>query len=159
MPQREAEPALPGPAQSPLRTWAGLYSLFFVAALLVYSVSLSGPFISDDLLYITHNVFVRDFTVANLREILDPQGAPTTYTANYAPLHLLSHALEWRVFGMEVGGYHLVNVALYALSAVLLCAWYRDSGLRQLPAFVGAVLFLLHPGPSSRPCAPGSTSG
>jgi hypothetical protein len=121
------------------------YAVALAIALLIYLPSLGGPFLSDDSIYLTHNPQVQAVTVENLLEILDPAGDLALRTANYAPLHLLAHMAEWALFGESMPGYHLVNVALHALVAVLLIGLLRDSGVAPRWAALGGLLFLVHP--------------
>jgi tetratricopeptide (TPR) repeat protein len=114
-------------------------------ALLVYRAALAGPFVSDDLLYIANNATVRELDRQGLPALLDPFGAPTLEVGNYAPLLLLAHAAEWRVFGAEAWGYHVVNVALHALCATLLLSLLLRTGVARRLALFAASAFLLHP--------------
>lgn len=122
---------------------------FFVGALavalLVYRAALVGPFVSDDLLYLVNNATVRGLDREGLPGVLDPSGAAALEVGNYAPLLLLAHAAEWRIFGADVRGYHLVNVALHALCATLLLALLRREGVSRGLALFAAGVFLLHP--------------
>jgi hypothetical protein len=61
-------------------------------AAVVLQPAFSGPFISDDHLYVNHP-FTAELSLANLAAILDPFGPAKLHTANYEPLHLLLHAL------------------------------------------------------------------
>jgi tetratricopeptide (TPR) repeat protein len=44
----------------------------------------------------------------------------STYASNWHPLTWLSHALDYRLFGLKAGGHHLVNVLWHAANTVLL---------------------------------------
>jgi hypothetical protein len=131
------------------RFWLNL-SFTLVAFLLitvsVYEPAFSGPFISDDRLYIVKNPYVRKFEPSMLPRLFDPAGDAVHFsTGNYAPVHILAHAVEWRLFGEDVRGYRAVNVALHCLNAVLLAALLHAAGISQLWAIVAASLFLVHP--------------
>jgi hypothetical protein len=119
--------------------------VFAVAALLLYRGALQGPLLSDDHGYITTNPFTASLSMENVVAIFDPWGDAKLYTANYAPIHLTLHALERQIFADHVFGYHLVNVLVHALSAVLLVALLRASQISPPWALMGGLLFLVHP--------------
>ena len=122
-----------------------LYAAAFAIALVIYLPSVRGPFVSDDRIYLTQNPQVQSVTVENLLQILDPTGDLSLRVANYAPLHLLGHMAEWAFFGESTLPYHLVNVALHALVAVLLIGLLRESSIPPRWALLGGALFLVHP--------------
>ncbi len=128
-------------------TGAGLalFAAFLVTALVVYRPALDGAFISDDEHYVQRNVYVHDLTVDNLIAILDPTSVLAVVVENYAPVHVLLHALEWQVFGPEVRGYHVVNVVLHAVAAFLLVVLFRRAGISAVAAAFGGAFFLVHP--------------
>lgn len=127
------------------RAWAVLLGACLLLLLPLYAPALAGAFVSDDWGFVVNNPWIRDPTPAHLLAILRPWGPVTEYAANWAPVHLLTHALQWRLFGEDVRGYHLTNVALHALVSVQLVALYRRSGVAPLGALLGGALFLLHP--------------
>ena len=122
-----------------------LFPAFALVALFVYRGAMDGPFLSDDVPYITGNRYVQELSLENLTVILDPVGRAIPLTANYSPVHLLLHAVEWQVFGRDVRGWHLVNVLLHALGSALLALLLLRSGLPATAAVGGAAFFLLHP--------------
>jgi hypothetical protein len=122
-----------------------LAALFAVAALALYARALPGPFVSDDLHYVATNPYVHDPSAANLVAILDPSSPATVMIVNYAPVQMLTHALEWQIFGEHTAGYHVVNVLLHALGAALLVLVFAQAGLAPAPALIGGLLFLVHP--------------
>jgi protein O-mannosyl-transferase len=131
----------PWPRAWPLLAFGALFAL----GLALYWRALSAPFVSDDIGYLVSHPYTAPLSWANLRAILDPTGPAKLYTANYAPVHLLLTALERSMFADALVGYHLVNVALHALAAVLLVAWLRRSDVAGGVALAGGVLFAVHP--------------
>jgi hypothetical protein len=123
-----------------------LLTLIFAAlALGVYAPSLRGPFVSDDLHYVATNPYVHDLGLDNLLAILDPRSPATLFVVNYAPVHLLLHALTWQAVGEQTTAYHVVNVLLHALGSALLALVFSRAGLPRAVAVGAALVFLLHP--------------
>ena len=125
--------------------WALLALVFCGASLAVLREGLTGPFLSDDFGNIVWNPWIQELSFENLKVILDPYGEVALYTANYAPVHMFAHALEWAVFGVSTTGYHVVNVLLHGIVSTLLVAVFVDRGLPIAAALAGGALFLVHP--------------
>ncbi len=111
----------------------------------VYAPASRGPFLSDDLHYVSENPFVRTLSIPHLRAMLDPRSDLSAMVENWSPVHLLLHALAWNAFGNDVLGHHLLNLALHALGSVFLARLLRRSGLSETAAWFGGAIFLLHP--------------
>jgi hypothetical protein len=135
--------------QRPRRSRARLLALFLGFAaidLLLLRDALHGPFLSDDLGYVVHNPYVAALSMENLRAIFDPWSPAQVYAVgNYSPVHLLLHALERSAFGDRVLGYHVVNVLVHALAAVLLVVWLRSARVPLPEALLGGLWFAVHP--------------
>lgn len=68
-----------------------------------------------------------------------------TQVGRWAPLTALSHMADCQLFGLDAGRHHLTNVAIHAITAVLLfIALRRMTGALWQSAFVAAV-FAVHP--------------
>ena len=91
------------------------------------------------------NVFVHALTIENVIAILDPTSVLAVIVENYAPVHILLHALEWQLFGPNTVGYHVVNVLLHALASFLLVLLFRRSGASVVASALGGAFFLVHP--------------
>lgn len=97
----------------------------------------SGGFIWDDDDYVIHNKTLRD--AKGLKDIwADPQATP-----QYYPLVHTSYWVEYRLWGLDPTGYHVNNVLLHALAAVLL--WRVLLRLKIPGAWLAAALFAVHP--------------
>ncbi|MBI2062808.1 MAG: tetratricopeptide repeat protein [Candidatus Yanofskybacteria bacterium] len=112
---------------------------------LVYAFNLNGPLFWDDDDWIKGNVFVHDFS--HLKEIftqniLSGFGLNSNY---YRPLLLLSFAVNYAIGGIKPLGYHLVSNGFHLANGILLFLILLAIFKRRLPAFIAALLFLIHP--------------
>lgn len=114
--------------------------LLFLLVIAVYIPSLQNGFIWDDDVYPQKAQQFSEQGFANgLKTIwLEPLSMP-----QYYPLVHTSYLLEHQLWGQDPAGYHLVNILLHALVAVLLWLVLRRLGLPW--PFAIALLFALHP--------------
>ena len=112
-------------------------ALLLGATLLAYLPALQAGFIWDDDSYLTTNPTVQ--SPAGLASIWIDRAA----NPQYYPLTFTSFWIEHRLWGLEPFGYHLVNVLLHALAAILLWQVLRELELEG--ALLAAALFALHP--------------
>jgi len=143
----ESNDAIEAPEGVPSAWWntpafwlAGLVGLLLV----VYGPALRGPLLSDDFGYLT-SPYTESLDVASLAQMFDPAGDARLYTGNYAPLHLLLHAVERALFGRNWLGYHIVNVVVHALNSLLLALLLMRSGANRNAALLGGLVFAVHP--------------
>lgn len=108
-----------------------------VLTLAVYAPALRAGFIWDDDQYLTNNPTMR--TLGGLGRIWLVPGS----TPQYYPLTFTTLWLEYQVFGDRPFGYHLVNVLLHGLNAILL--WLVLRRLAVPGAWLAAALFAVHP--------------
>ena len=127
------------------RFYLALWLVFAAFAAALYWPALTGPLVADDMVYVAANPWTSELSLQRVLEVLNPMGDARFYQVNYAPLHLLLTALEVKLFGTEVLGYHLVNVLLHAGNATLLAALLTRAGLAPRVALLGGLLFLVHP--------------
>jgi protein O-mannosyl-transferase len=64
---------------------------------------------------------------------------------NWHPLTTMSFMLDWQLFGMKAGGYHLHNVLLHAASVVLLFLLLRRMTGAMWRSLLAAAVFAIHP--------------
>jgi len=121
----------------------------FVLAVGVYLVHADGPFIYDDFPFIVENEDLRQLWPASWLRL----GGGEHAQVNSRPLLSLTLALNYRVDGLEVRGYHFVNALLHGCCAMVLFGVLRRlwvqvealAGQADGLALCGAVLWALHP--------------
>ena len=110
-------------------------------AAVVYSNTLANGFVSDDNALIFQHPFVphvrdwpRIFTAGHYEG-----------TGGYRPLVTLSFAFNYCFGGRNPVGYHLINILLHAANSVLVLLLLSRLLLGRAAAFVGALIFAVHP--------------
>lgn len=94
----------------------------------------------DDGEYVIDNARVHGITLENLRLIFS-----TAYFSNYAPLHLLSYAVDFSLWGPTPKGFHLTNVVLHSVNSALVYVLARRLTKDGFASFVAAAVFAFHP--------------
>lgn len=123
-------------AQTTRRDWFAALILVVITVVVYLPAIVHGGFIWDDNALLTDNATIKDN--AGLYTIWF-----TTKLVDYVPLTSTSFWIEWRLWHMNPMGYHVTNVLLHALAAVLL---WRVLKRLQIPgAWVAGLLFAVHP--------------
>jgi len=126
-------------------------ALFFFV-LVVYWAALDNGFVDwDDNGYILENQLIRSLAPANLFQMLI-----SLEPVYWQPVTWLSHAIDYRLFGLNASGHHFVSIVLHGINAFLaFLLIYKFTG-RAHPDLKGrgavllicawvALLFAVHP--------------
>jgi tetratricopeptide (TPR) repeat protein len=122
--------------RSPDRKDVAAAFTIIVVTIFAYLPALRGEFVFDDELYITDNPLIK------ARDGLRRFWFSTEFSDYYA----LSNSmlwLEYRLWGADPTGYHVVNVLLHAVNSVLL--WRLLRRLKIPGAWLAGLAFALHP--------------
>ncbi|MCX5900233.1 MAG: glycosyltransferase family 39 protein, partial [Proteobacteria bacterium] len=95
----------------------------------------------DDYEYITNN--------NHIKSGINPESITWAFTAvvasNWHPLTLLSHILDWSLFGAHASGHHLINLLLHTGNVLFLFFFLNRATKSLWPSAFAAALFALHP--------------
>jgi tetratricopeptide (TPR) repeat protein len=111
-------------------------ALLVLSAVIAYLPTINAGFVWDDDLLLTTNQEMEH--VSGLNEIWLGKNS-----CDYTPLTLTTFWLEHALWGNGPTGYHVVNILLHALAAVLL--WQNLSILRIRGSWLAGLLFAIHP--------------
>jgi tetratricopeptide (TPR) repeat protein len=112
-------------------------AVLIVAVVLSYLPAMQAGFIWDDDKYVAENKLLD--RPGGLRQIwLEPLSTP-----QYYPMVFTSFWVESRIWGKNPAGFHVVNILLHALAAVLFWALLEGAGAPG--AWTAALLFGIHP--------------
>ncbi len=116
--------------------WNWLFAAALVATVfLAYQPAWHGAFLWDDDTHLLNN------------PVLKPGGLSKSWIPgaylNYWPLTFTAYWLQFKMWGLNPTGFHVVNIAVHAISALLV--WRILVQLRVPGAMFAAAIFVLHP--------------
>ena len=111
-------------------------SAILLMTLVAYIPAMYGGFIWDDDSYVTNNPLLP--AIDGLWRIWFAADTP-----QYYPLVFTTFWLEHRLWGLNPMGFHIVNVSLHALNAVIV--WFILQRLNVRGAWLIGAVFALHP--------------
>ena len=131
-------------------------AVIVAAGLWIYAPALHGGWLWDDNTNLTENPLMRD-PAALWKIWFAPQ------SLDYYPIQMSVEWIQWQLWGVDTFGYHLTNVCLQIVDALLF--WWVLAGAAKTspgrrptagvegprvegwadPAFLGGLLFIVHP--------------
>lgn len=126
---------------------SSLRAIIFVilATLLAYANSLPNDFVWDDETLIKDNSHIRNATYFATIFTSDLAHQSHAGTAYYRPLQTVTYWMDYQLWGLNPTGYHLTNLLLHALSAVLVFFTVRHFTDQPVVPLAVALLFAVHP--------------
>jgi tetratricopeptide (TPR) repeat protein len=160
MDMTEGQTVLPPPRKFPLLRRLGNFALHMVLMFLIIAVTgavfvstLSCTFVYDDITTVATNRLIDHLSWSGVAKLFDG-----FHLNDYYPVFYLSLALDRALWALKPLGYHLTNVLLHALNALLVYALAHRIVLstrtpggepvgpnRWLVSLVTALLFVVHP--------------
>jgi tetratricopeptide (TPR) repeat protein len=159
--KRTAGPSRTGMPAAPERSWSGLHPfLIALLAVLIYSNTLSVPFVFDDKPYVVENPAVKDLRYFADRDLAQRAIASYRLDVNFQTriVGFFSFALNYAVHGLHAAGFHAVNILIHILNGLLVywlvvllfrTPFVRSAGVdgraSRRAALFAALLFVSHP--------------
>ncbi len=116
-------------------------------AFIIYIPAIGNGFVNwDDPAYVYENLHIRHLDIKWI--------FTAVVGSNYHPLTMLSHTLDYAIFGLNPAGHHLTSIVLHAFNSALvflladkLIGALNLKGNRgsAVPALIAGLLFALHP--------------
>jgi tetratricopeptide (TPR) repeat protein len=123
------------------------HSIIVVLMLIILTLGVYWPVQDYEFVNFDDNLYVADNYLT--QSGLTYQGIIKTFTdvhtGHWHPLTILSHMLDWQLFGDNAGGHHWTSVIIHILNTILLFIFFRYvTGAIWKSAFLAA-LFAIHP--------------
>ena len=116
--------------------------LLILTSFIAFGRIIGNDFINfDDPVYITENNNIK----AGLNSETIKWAFSAVVSSNWHPLTLLSHALDWSLFGANSSGHHIVSLLWHISSTILLFLFLSKTTGSLWPSAFVAALFALHP--------------
>ena len=117
--------------------WVPRALLIAALTLFIYWPALNGDFVMDDGWYLTTNPHMHGWI--GLWNFWFKPGS----WVEYYPIQETVQWVQWQMWGKETLGYHLTNVALHIINALLV--WHLLDKFRLKLAWLGGLIFAVHP--------------
>ncbi len=111
-----------------------------------YNECVNNSFVYDDHYFVEKNLAIR--SLKNIpRFFLDPihTNASTEWKGIYRPLRTTSYALEYKLYRLDPGGYHLTNLMLHIINVVLTFIFVNLLTSDKRISIITTLLFAIHP--------------
>jgi len=107
--------------------------------------SLNNSFVLDDFRLIIDNSFIQN--IGNFFKVADPRNLfdVLPIVCGARPLTVISLMVDFFVFGQNPFGYHLINLILHGLNAILLFLFVYNLTRNRIAGLLSALFFSLHP--------------
>jgi hypothetical protein len=122
-------------------------TMLVVLTAVAYSSVKDHEFVWDTIPFVIENPWIHEWSLTNTVSILTE-----AHRANWHPLVLFSHAIDFSLFGYDSGAHHIMNV-LYHIANGSLIYWLvfkllpksQPHQIRLWIAWLTAVIFCIHP--------------
>jgi len=117
----------------------------FIVAFAVYANTIGSDFIWDDEYLILNNSQIKSFShLGNVFKTYVGYGSENINTF-YRPIQELSNMIDYFLWGLEPFGFHLTNVILHSLVAVMVFIFIFNITGNTPASFIAALFYAVHP--------------
>ena len=117
--------------------------LISILAVITFLNSLDNAFVYDDVFTITNNYFIRDW--GNFSALFTHDYFNSSGEVTYRPLVTLSYFIDYSIWRLNPLGFHLTNILLHAISAVLVYTLLSIIVKNSTVPFLTGILCASHP--------------
>ena len=121
--------------------------LIIIMGFAVYSNSLKGEFIRDDINLVKYNTYIKDWSKV-LNIFMENAGSGSLARVKsdaYRPLQMFTYMIDYSIWGLNVLGYHITNTLLHILVALLIYWLIYILYNNRLLSFFTSIIFVVHP--------------
>ena len=134
------------PLEISFRQWQNALALVGLLAMLLHFDAINNGMVFDDHLAVQQNNVIKDgFDIVQISTSRFWGDTEYFNISAWRPFTTLTFSLNHAVHGMSAAGYHLINLLLHGLTAVLVALLARRLGASALSALFAALLFSVHP--------------
>ena len=118
--------------------------IIIAAGAIVYSNSINSSFLWDDNGLVKDNLYIRN--IDGLKELIAGEISTDDVTFRfYRPMQMITYAVDYALWKLDVRGYHLTNLIFHILTSLLVYFLINLLYKEKLLSFFTAIIFVVHP--------------
>lgn len=117
--------------------------LIIALPLIAFLNTLDNTFVYDDVFTITDNYFIRNW--GNFPAFFTDDYFKYSGEVTYRPVVTFSYFIDYSLWHLNPAGFHLTNILLHAVNAVLVYLLISAVSRSSTASFLPSILFALHP--------------
>lgn len=121
-------------------------TLIAIMGFMVYANSVGGKFIWDDEILVVNNAYIKG--PSSIKDIFAKDiyaGSGGERSSFYRPLQAVTYLFDYSIWGLNAKGYHLTNIFLHIITALLIYWLVNILYGNKLLSFLAGIFFAVHP--------------
>ncbi len=127
------------------KTNLSMVILLAFVTIVTYGNSIYNRFVWDDHDIIVSNIVNREFSNIGILIHTPDSTVSGNQKTYYRPLNRFTYMIDYHLFGLKPAGYHIENIFIHLINVILLYLLGIRLFSKPVPAFIGALLFAVHP--------------